>query len=189
MIPIITETDITHPTTQASSEEYKSELIYQKNLLFFILDYLPVGIFVKDCKDNFKYVIWNKKMEEYYGIPWREAIGKSDADVHANTTLSEMFYAEDLKLVNDSHITSQKYTFTATVNGRDTTFCKQKVIFKDRTGQPDLIVGVLQDVTNEKQAENVNSALIASIAGDVVDRNRNYIMKQTGKLVPPQTQK
>lgn len=186
MIPIITETDITHPTTQASSEEYKSELIYQKNLLFFLLDYLPVGVFVKDCKDSFKYVIWNKKMEEYYGIPWRDAIGRTDADVHANTTLSEMFYDEDLKLVNNEHVTSQKYTFKVHVNGKDVNFCKYKVIFKDKTGQPDLIVGVLQDVTSEKQAESANSALIASIAGDVVDRNRNYIMKQTGKLsLPP----
>lgn len=50
----------------------------QLRLLENILDNLPIAAKVKDVNNGFRYTFWNKKAEELFEYPAKEAIGKTD---------------------------------------------------------------------------------------------------------------
>ena len=58
------------------------EIMFQKNYLAMIIDNIPVGIIIKDVKNNFKIITWNKKIEEIKGIKSEDAIGKNDYELY-----------------------------------------------------------------------------------------------------------
>ncbi|MFQ9022631.1 MAG: PAS domain S-box protein [Parabacteroides merdae] len=46
-----------------------------------ILDKLPLGVFVKDAEDGFRYLYWNRFMEEITGIGTEEVEGHNDFEL------------------------------------------------------------------------------------------------------------
>lgn len=44
-------------------------------LINTILDKLPLGVFVKDAEDDFRYLYWNRFMEEITGIDTKKVEG------------------------------------------------------------------------------------------------------------------
>jgi hypothetical protein len=123
-------------------------------------------------------------MEELYNLPWKDAIGKTDFDIQSTNDVAKTLHNEDLKMMYDDNITPQQFKFTLTINDKEISFIKHKIIFKDANGNPELLLGVLQDISNVKNIENVGKALMASIAGDVIDRNRSFIINKTSGKLP-----
>lgn len=50
-------------------------------LINTILDKLPLGVFVKDAEDGFRYLYWNRFMEEITGIGTEEVEGHNDFEL------------------------------------------------------------------------------------------------------------
>ncbi|WP_418698441.1 ATP-binding protein [Bacteroides sp.] len=69
----------------------------QLNLLEHLLDYLPIAAKVKDVDNDMRYTIWNKKAEELFEHPGKEAIGKTDFEVMPNA--ADFIRGEDEELV------------------------------------------------------------------------------------------
>ena len=49
-------------------------------LLMDVIENLPVGVFGKDANDDYRFVIWNKKIEDIFGNNREQMLGKSDYD-------------------------------------------------------------------------------------------------------------
>lgn len=56
-------------------------------LINTILDKLPLGVFVKDAEDGFRYLYWNRFMEEITGIGTEE-VGRFAEEVLAEINLT-----------------------------------------------------------------------------------------------------
>lgn len=69
----------------------------QLNLLENLLDYLPIAAKVKDVDNDMRYTIWNKKAEELFEHPGKDAIGKTDFEVMPNA--ADFIRGEDEELV------------------------------------------------------------------------------------------
>ncbi len=61
-----------------------------------ILDNLPIAAKVKNVADNMKYVFWNKKSEELFEFPAKEAVGLTDFDIMPE--YADFIHQEDLEL-------------------------------------------------------------------------------------------
>jgi len=59
-------------------EERTSELAHETAILSSVFDAIPDFLFCKDL--NLKYTKCNKKMEDYFGVPESDLIGKDDAE-------------------------------------------------------------------------------------------------------------
>ena len=61
----------------------RNELAYQNTdlLLRTLVDNLPAYVAVMDVSNDFRYIIWNRAVEELSGIPTIRAIGRNDAEL------------------------------------------------------------------------------------------------------------
>ena len=64
-----------------------------------ILENLPVPTCVKDINDNRKYIYWNKKAEELFGIPASQIIGQSQV-LHLGQEVGQEIFQEEAQLIN-----------------------------------------------------------------------------------------
>lgn len=69
----------------------------QLRLLENILDNLPIAAKVKDVNNGMRYTFWNKKAEELFEYPAKEAIGKTDFETMPKA--AKMIREEDEELV------------------------------------------------------------------------------------------
>lgn len=69
-----TSQDITNrKSTEINLEQHKT-------LLNGVLENLPLAVFGKDIKNEFRWNIWNKEAESLFGIKAEEGLGKKDID-------------------------------------------------------------------------------------------------------------
>lgn len=57
-------------------------VVQSENLLYSILDNMPIPVMVKDIDDDLKYVFWNKCCDEQAGFHREEIIGKTDFEIY-----------------------------------------------------------------------------------------------------------
>lgn len=69
-----------------SGQIHKTGLL--QDMIYNIIDHLPIGIFIKDAADNFSYLYWNKFMEDMTGIRANYIEGKNDRLVSYDALIS-----------------------------------------------------------------------------------------------------
>lgn len=124
----------------------------QRDFLNKLIETLPVGIFAKDAKNDMVYVLWNKELENMFGILQKDVLGKTDFDIfHTDDTIDDYTDTdgmvaqskEPLLLSNLSINTPYGTIITKTI----------KVPLLDENNEPDLIIGIIEDVTEIQQTQ------------------------------------
>jgi diguanylate cyclase (GGDEF)-like protein/PAS domain S-box-containing protein len=129
-------------TDRSRSEQ---ELIRTKNFLDTVINHVPAAILVKDAND-FRYMLVNKKGEEYLGLPKEAILGK---------TANELFSPEAAALINDRDQISLKedrlemfeHGPLHTPHDRSRRISSKKLVVRGSSGHPDYLLSVIEDVT------------------------------------------
>ena len=138
-------------TNRKQAEE---EIRQTRNFLQVILDYLPVGVFVKDAhSENFGiFEFWNKYCEQLFGISSEEIVGKTVYDffpieqaIFCEQKDMEVFVNADTGNTPEEEVDSQTLgkRFLHTV----------KVPIYDEQNQPNYLLGFCEDITDRKRTE------------------------------------
>ncbi|WP_303208516.1 sensor histidine kinase [Bacteroides oleiciplenus] len=96
------------------------------HLLENILDNLPIAAKVKDVDNDMRYTFWNKKAEELFEYPAKEAIGKTDFDVMPEA--AKLIRKEDEELVRTNNSQSGTRRFFTNKNEECFTFQNNNLI-------------------------------------------------------------
>lgn len=122
-------------------------------LINAILDYLPLGVFVKDAEDNFKYLYWNRFMEEFTGLETKDVEGHDDFEVNYDALLSlEQRHAMDRDIMR----TGKTVEFNGKLRNVDGTERKIEVTkfpISLSNGKP-LLLALWRDVTSKYDMED-----------------------------------
>ena len=123
----------------------------QADILKEIFDNIPIGIFAKEINNDLKYSFWNKKTEFLLDKKRNEVIGRNDFDIF-NKDEAEISHKEDLELVlnKKDSINYKKRFFNS---GKIIETSISKVAIKDTFGKPELIIGVIEDITDSINAQ------------------------------------
>lgn len=70
-----------------------------KLLLSAVFEHVPVGLFLKDADDNFRYRMWNGKLSEYLCAPAEKMVGKTDFETSLFPELTEYFRRQDIAVM------------------------------------------------------------------------------------------
>jgi diguanylate cyclase (GGDEF)-like protein/PAS domain S-box-containing protein len=127
------------------------ELAETRRFLELIIDNVPAAISVKDAKD-LRYILVNRAGEEIYGVPREQLIGKTIGDVFPDKPI-DIIHARD-RLVLDSRMT-QAYgdtNYESPTRGHRI-HLSRRVPVLDEKGEAQYLLLVIQDVTEQKQAE------------------------------------
>ena len=129
----------------------EKELAGTRHFLDLVIDNVPAAIVVKDARE-FKYVLINRQGEALYGLPRERMIGKTTHELFPKAA-EEFIAARDRQLVETKRPqVFSEYHFDTPHRGRIVTTSRRLPILDDR-GEPQYLLAVIQDVTEQKQAE------------------------------------
>ncbi len=138
--------------------ERTGELLKSQTFLDSVIEYLPNMVFVKDAKD-LRFVRFNKAGEELLGFSREDLIGKSDYDFFP-TSEADFFTSKDREVLAGRSITDipeepvqTKYKGTRLLHTR-------KIPIFGVDGKPEYLLGISEDITEAKQAENEHMRMI-----------------------------
>ncbi|MCB0163398.1 MAG: GAF domain-containing protein [Anaerolineae bacterium] len=121
------------------------ELLHQKEMLSRIIDALPVGIFAKDVQSDYRFTVWNKKIEEIFEIEREKILGKNDYDFF-DVTDADHFHYTDLSVMAEGEVVDIAKE-EITTNRGDILAHTIKVPLYDSAGSPQTLLGILEDIT------------------------------------------
>lgn len=136
--------------SEQENQKQQGEIARLNSLMGAILDNIPVYLFVKDTKDNFRYLYWNKEFTKHSGIPSEKAVGNTDFEIFPETGDMEHFRKDDLETLQLGHKEfDEEYT---SANGDKRIVHTVKLIADSPNGDSYLI-GISWDITGLKQTE------------------------------------
>jgi diguanylate cyclase (GGDEF)-like protein/PAS domain S-box-containing protein len=136
----------------------EQELGRDRTFLNQIIENIPTTIVVKDAR-TLRYVLVNQAATDHLGIRREAIVGKTAHEVFRKEH-ADIIERHDAELLRSGgSMTFSDYAVT-TPGGRERIIAVKKLIVRDSTGEPQFVVGVIEDVTDRKQSE----ARIAKLA-------------------------
>lgn len=158
----------THDVTSYVVAE--KEILKLKTFLQSIMDNLPIGLFIKDASDQFRYLFYNNKVAEFYEENFESVLGKNDFELE--DLLAQQFREEDELVLKSEEPLSFNRVFINEETGQPVRWgVTTKTRLTDKEGHC-YIVAVVVDTTdirkNEIELDNIRQELsIALDAGSM----------------------
>jgi diguanylate cyclase (GGDEF)-like protein/PAS domain S-box-containing protein len=136
-------------TERVKAEE---ELKRTRAFLEQILDNVPVAITVKNAHD-LRFVMLNRAGEQVWGVSRAEAIGKTVRDLFGEERAKSVGERDEAALRAEGPIDLGEHR--AIGRGDESRiFSMKRVAVRDPNGKPTYVLGVMEDVTERRQAED-----------------------------------
>ncbi len=124
----------------------------EDNLIETVMDWMPSGIFVKDARQNFKFIVWNREMERLIGAKRGDVIGKTDYDLFTKAE-ADYYRATDLGVFTGGKLVEIPEEWVSAPTGPIPCNTKKVPVFGS-DGKPWLLVGILNDISLRKELES-----------------------------------
>jgi diguanylate cyclase (GGDEF)-like protein/PAS domain S-box-containing protein len=116
-----------------------------------IIDNVPITIAVKDAHSR-RYILINDAGVEHFGVPRDQIIGKTAREIFIKETADVISQHDDELMQSDGYKFFEEYSLHTRTQGRRYVTSK-KLIIRDGMGQPQYMLGVIEDVTERKRSE------------------------------------
>lgn len=137
--------------TDKAKESAERTLAEQTKYFQAMFENLPGILFVKDARDNFRYYMFNKEAEKFFGRPREEMIGKTDIDCF-NEEQASFFRTMDEATMLGGKVIDIPCEAVTTPAG-EMFLHTRKVPIMDSNGAPMFLVGLSLDITKRKLNE------------------------------------
>ena len=121
-------------------------MILDYQSLVAIIEHMPVAVFAKDANDDYRFVLWNKKMEDLFGLSNEKVIGLSDFDLFSKEEANH-FRRFDEKVMSDGEVINIEQENVTTHKG--TVICHTLKVPLTLANDQRLLLGILEDITEE----------------------------------------
>ena len=115
-----------------------------------IINNIPVGLYVKDVADDFKYLFCNRSAFDFLRSGREDMIGKNDFEIFGRSK-AEAIRNEDLQLVSD-RTKIERTGQVGGASGSPVTYEEVRIYSEKKDGTP-LIIGVFWDITSRVALE------------------------------------
>lgn len=155
------------------------ELYNVMNFQNALMDAVPSPIFYKN--KDLVYLGGNKTFEEAIGLAPSDYIGKTVFDI-SSRELAEAYHQADVELLKTK--TPQVYDFQiVSSTGKNKSVIFNKAIFTDQAGEVAGIIGVIQDITEMKQAQEY----LQKVNEEIIDTQKEVIYT-LGEIIETRSQ-
>lgn len=140
----------------------EKEVVKYKNFLNLVIDNLPVGIFVKDVSDDFRYIYYNRKVAEFSGDDVAKFLGKNDYEL--NDPLAKEHEEQDREVLKSDIPITYERMIESDSGTRYGITTKTKLVNYDGSCY---IIAIVVDVTdirkNEIELNNIRQGLSVAL--------------------------
>jgi PAS domain S-box-containing protein len=140
---------------RAAEKQLEAEIAERKQAQFFldsIVDSLPTMLFVKEANE-LRFVRWNKAGEEITGHSRGEFIGKNDYDFFPKEE-ADFFVSKDRQTLASGQTLDIPEEPIQVKDGTLRWLHTRKVPIWDAAGKPAYLLGISEDITERKRAED-----------------------------------
>lgn len=117
----------------------------KQRFLDTIIDHIPLAMFAKNVREDYRIELWNRTAENLFGISESDMLHTTDYD-HYPTNEADFFRQTDMQVMQTREvvdipaetITSKRGVWTAHTI---------KVPIYDEDGEPSILLGILEDIT------------------------------------------
>ena len=147
--------------------EIKERKRAEKNLrageefLNSVIENIPNMIFVKDA-DDLRYVRINKTGEELLGYTTEDLVGKNDYDFFPKEE-ADFFTRKDRKVLNSKTLLDIQEETVRTRDKGTRILHTKKIPILNEHGEPEFLLGISEDITEQQQAEEEKKVLAAKL--------------------------
>lgn len=138
----------------ATEKKLEAEIAERQNAQQFldsVLENLPTMLFVKEAKD-LRFVRWNKAGETIIGLSQSEMLGKNDRDLFPADE-ADFFISKDRETLESGEILDIPEEPIKTSTGDIRWLHTKKFRAMDAEGKPAYLIGISEDITERKRAE------------------------------------
>jgi diguanylate cyclase (GGDEF)-like protein/PAS domain S-box-containing protein len=133
-------------------KQAEDELVRTRTFLRLVIENVPTTIAVKDARD-LKYVLLNRAGENLFGISSEEMVGKTAQEVFPQTTADEIAGHDAVLLQSSAETDFGEHSIQTPTRGARLVKARRLSI-RDQRGQPQYLLSVIEDVTEQKNADN-----------------------------------
>ncbi len=125
----------------------------EEKISFFdsLIQYLPNPIFVKEANE-LRFVSWNKASEKLFGLKQEQVLGKNDYDFFPKQE-ADFFTSKDRQVLAGNQVLDIPEEPIHTPDRGSRLLHTRKVPILGANGQPKFLLGISEDITERKQAE------------------------------------
>lgn len=147
---------------QMAAEVHQAErrLAAQVNFLQVLMEDLPVAVFYND--QTGRMLGCNRAFADFWGRRIDEIIGRGAAELYPPEDAS-LHRGKDAAVLRDEHSLAYEHVVIG-ADGKRHDMVFHKTLFRDENGQPAGIIGVMQDVTLQREASRVKSEFVSMLA-------------------------
>lgn len=136
-----------------------------------IVENIPNMVFVKDAED-LRFVLFNRAGEELLGIPRADLLGKTDYDFFPRDE-ADFFRTKDMETVRAGGVVEIPEEPVLTRTHGERLLHTKKIVVTGDDGAPGYLLGISQDITARRQAEQDLEQLRSAVAAAVVHEFRS----------------
>ena len=140
-----------HRRAEEALAEHARQLEETTTFLDSVVENVPLMFFVKDATD-LRWVRWNKAGADTIGLSREELIGKTDYDVFPKEE-ADFFTSKDREALNSGKLVDTPEEPVHTRHKGVRVLHTLKVPIPDAEGKPQYLLGLSEDVTERKRAE------------------------------------
>jgi PAS domain S-box-containing protein len=129
----------------------ETEMRESERFLDSVLENLPSMVFVKDA-DDLRFVRFNRAGEELIGRSREELIGKNDHDLFPAAE-ADFFVQKDREVLTSGEVVDIPEEPIETLNHGQRILHTRKIAIQDERGVPRYLLGVSEDITDRKLAQ------------------------------------
>lgn len=147
-------------TAQVTAEK---EVLKLQKFLQSIVDNLPVGLFVKDATDDYRYIFYNDRMADFYGDDYGYQLGKNDYET--NDPEADLYRREDEQVIrSESPLSFERVIYKHGEACRWGITTKKRLINDDGTCY---VIAIITETTairqKEFELENIRRELLIAL--------------------------
>lgn len=127
-------------------DEVEQDLLRTQEFLDTIVENIPIAVFAK-CANDSRYILLNRAGEDYYGVPREQMLGRTPEEVFP-PDVARMVNEQDRRVVaSGMPMFLEEHLLEVGVKGHDRVVNSRKMLITDGAGDPQYLVGVIEDVT------------------------------------------
>ncbi|MBB4381650.1 bifunctional diguanylate cyclase/phosphodiesterase [Bradyrhizobium sp. SBR1B] len=127
-------------------DEVELDLLRTQEFLDTIVENIPIAVFAK-CAKSSRYILLNRAGEDYYGMPREQMLGRTPEEIFP-ADVARVVIEQDRRVVaSGMPMFLEEHLLDIGVKGHDRVVNSRKMLIADGAGDPQYLVGVIEDVT------------------------------------------
>ena len=154
----IPEEELIYATAKdvTDSQRAQEQLHSSERFLDSVLENLPNMVFVKDA-EQLRFVRFNRAGEKLIGSPREQLIGKNDHDLFPKQA-ADAFVKKDREVLASGEVVDIPEEPIDTIDNGSRILHTRKIAIRDERGNPRYLLGISEDITDRKAAEQAAEA-------------------------------